>query len=221
MISNPIKGFKNKKYPQGQVTQWFGENVALYANGVKANGVSLLTKGHNGIDIVSPYGTPIYAVADGLVCEVKDDPSGYGRHCRILSDGNEWTYGHASKNFVKIGDTVKVGQKIQEMGNSGFVVSDVNGAGFWVLGSNKYAGTHLHLGCRKYKLDKKGWRYNSLSPKITILNDTNGSQGSIDFVDQFNPDSVMGDMEILKRQLEGYGDEPWYIKLIRALKFFN
>jgi murein DD-endopeptidase MepM/ murein hydrolase activator NlpD len=205
------------------VTQWYGENVLLYLNAVKdANGKSLLTKGHNGIDIIAPHGTPLYAVESGTVCEVKTDPSGYGKHLRFLTEtGNEWTYGHLSDIFVKIGDKIKVGQKICAMGNTGFVVSDLNAGGYWVVGSNKYSGTHLHLGCRKYKLDKKGWRYNSLSPKITILNADNGSQGSIDFSDQFNPDSMMGDMEILKRELEGYGDEPWYMSFIRALKFFN
>jgi murein DD-endopeptidase MepM/ murein hydrolase activator NlpD len=222
MISNPIKGFKNKKYPKGQVSQWFGENGALYLSVKDSNGVSILTKGHNGIDIISPWGTPLYAVESGTVCEVKTDPSGYGMHIRFLTEtGNEWTYGHLSDIFVKIGDKITVGQKIANMGNTGFVVSDMNAGGYWVLVSNKYAGTHLHLGCRKYKLDKKGWRYNSFSPKMTILNSDNGSQGSIDFSDQFNPDSMMGDIEILRRELEKTPEDEWWMKFIRALKFFN
>jgi len=214
MISNPIKGYINKKYPQGHISQGFGENPALY---MAAVGI----KSHNGIDIVAPYGTPIYAVEGGLVCEVKDDPSGYGRHCRILAADKEWTYGHASKNLVKVGDIVKAGQKIQEMGNSGFVVSSINGAGFWVDGSNKYAGTHLHLTARKYKLDKKGWQYYPNTPKITILNYDNGWHGAYDFSNEFQTDPMLGDMEIFKRELETYGDEPWYIKFLRALRFFN
>ena len=214
MISNPIKGFKNKKYPLGQISQGFGENPALYMSAIGM-------KSHNGIDVVAPWGTPLYAVESGTVCEVKTDPSGYGMHLRFLSDTNEWTYGHLSAIFVKVGDVIKVGQKIANMGNTGFVVSSINGAGFWVDGSNKYAGTHLHLTARKYKLDKKGWRYYPNTPKITILNYNNGWNGAYDYSDQFNTDSMMGDMEILKRELEKHGGEPWYITLLRALKFFN
>jgi murein DD-endopeptidase MepM/ murein hydrolase activator NlpD len=216
MISNPIKGFKNKKYPQGHVSQWYGENPALYSAAVP--GLSF----HNGQDIVAPWGTPLYAVEDGKVCEVKTDPSGYGMHVRFLTEtGNEWTYGHLSSIFVKIGDEIKAGQKIANMGNTGFVVSSTNGGGYWVDGSNKYLGTHLHLGCRKFKLDKNGWRYNSLSPKITILNPNNGAQGSIEIRDMFYEDSMLGDMQILKRELEKHGDEPWYMTLIRSLNFFG
>jgi hypothetical protein len=220
MLSNPIKGFKNKKYPQGQISQGFSENAAMYM-------AAIGMKSHNGVDIVAPWGTPLYAVESGTVCEVKTDPSGYGMHVRFLSDvgpdktGNEWTYGHLSSIDVKIGDVIKVGQKIANMGNTGFVVSSINGAGFWVDGSNKYAGTHLHLTGRKYKLDKKGWQYYPNTPKITILDYANGWSGAYDFSDQFNPDPMMGDMEILKRDLEKSPDDEWYMKLIKGLKFFG
>lgn len=217
MISNPIKGYKNKKYPEGNVTQWYGENPQLYSS-LGVDGLKM----HNGIDIVSPWGAQLYAVEDGTVCEVRTDPSGYGEHLRFLtSSGNEWTYGHLSQIDVKIGDVIKAGQPICKMGNTGFVVSDVNALGYWVKGSNKYSGTHLHLGCRKYKLDKNGWRYNSLSPKITILNTDNGAQGSIDFKDMFNPDPVLGDMPILKYELDKTPEDEWWMKLIKGLKFFQ
>jgi murein DD-endopeptidase MepM/ murein hydrolase activator NlpD len=225
MISNPIKGYKNKKYPQGHVSQWLGENVAMYHAAIPA-----LTKGHNGIDIVAPWGTPMYAVEDGIVCDVKTDPSGYGMHVRFLTGDSkdkksifhEWTYGHCSAIFVKIGDVIKAGQKIANMGNTGFVVSSANGAGFWVDGSNKYLGTHLHLGCREIKYPKSGgWRYNPETPKIQVENYFNGLAGSIDFKDMFYEDSMLGDMQILKQELEKHGDEPWYMTLIRSLKFFN
>ena len=69
MISNPIKNFKNKKYPNGQISQGFGENPALYM-------AAIGMKSHNGSDYVAPHGTPLYAVESGTVCEVRTDPSG-------------------------------------------------------------------------------------------------------------------------------------------------
>ena len=225
MISNPIKGYKNKKYPQGHVSQWVGENVAMYHAAIP-----LLTKGHNGIDIVAPWGTPMYAVEDGIVCDVKTDPSGYGMHVRFLTGDSkdkksifhEWTYGHCSAIFVKIGDVIKAGQKIANMGNTGFVVSSSNGGGYWVDGSNKYAGTHLHLGCREIKYPKSGgWRYNSETPKIQVENYFNGIAGGIDFKDMFYEDTMLGDMQILKVELEQYSEEEWWMKVLRAFKFYN
>ena len=88
------------------------------------------------------------------------------------------------------------------MGNTGFVVSDINALGFWVKGSNKYAGTHLHLTCREFKYDKKGWSYYPNTPKITVLNYNNGWNGAIDFVNMFPLNSWEGDVEIKKRELE-------------------
>lgn len=225
-IFNPIKGYINKKSPKGSVTQWFGENIALYAS------INIgLTKGHNGIDVVAPWGTPMYAVEGGIVCEVKTDPSGYGMHLRFLTQTGEktereWTYGHCSAIFVKIGDIIKPGQLIANMGNTGFVVSDVNALGYWVKGSNKYSGTHLHLGCREIKYSKTGWRYNKLTPKFEVLNYDNGSLGAIDFADWFM--ETGGDMEIIKRDLEGNNkqryasDDPeWWKNFLNLLAFLR
>jgi len=140
----PIKNYINKKYPNGSVTQWFGENPELYQQASKDWGVQI--KHHNGIDIVSPYGTPILATTDQTICSVKNDPSGYGRHIRAIDDQYEHTYGHLSLIIVKIGDTVKEGDVIGHMGNSGFVISGATP--YWKY--NPYAGTHLHYGIRKF-----------------------------------------------------------------------
>lgn len=215
-LSNPIKGYINKKAPNGSVTQWFGENPELYKAAINL-------KSHNGIDLVAPYGTPIYAIASGLVVECKDDASGYGKHVRILCDnedkkgGYEMTYGHAAQNLVKIGERVETGQMIQLMGNTGFVVSDVNALGYWVKGSNKYAGTHLHLSIREFKYDKKGWRYYPNTPKITILNYNNGWNGCFDFAKMFYEDAKLGDVAINK-WIKVDESNAWYKQLFNRLK---
>lgn len=175
-MTPPIKHYKHALYPHGCVTQWYGENYELYRN------LNIgLEKGHNGIDIVAAWGTPLYAIEDGIVADVKDDPKGFGKHIRWFHDcGNgrlrEWIYGHNSINLVKVGDKITNGQPIALMGNTGFVVSGPTP--YWK--HNPYAGTHVHVGLRILKLDPNGWEYTQNGPRIKVLDVDNGSRGSID-----------------------------------------
>lgn len=75
--------------------------------------------GHNGIDLAAPYGTPVYAAAGGTV-ELSGWYGEYGR-CVIIghSDGSKTLYGHNSKLNVSVGQTVKQGEKIAEVGSTG------------------------------------------------------------------------------------------------------
>jgi murein DD-endopeptidase MepM/ murein hydrolase activator NlpD len=83
---------------------------------------------HNGIDIAGPIGTPIYALTDGVV-EEAGPATGFGlwvvlRH----TDGTQSAYGHVNRMFVDVGEKVKAGEEIAEIGNRGYST-----------------GPHLHL----------------------------------------------------------------------------
>jgi murein DD-endopeptidase MepM/ murein hydrolase activator NlpD len=164
----PIDGFNLALYPAGPVTQYFGENERLY----RLWGL----KGHNGIDLVKPHGSPLYAVEDGEIVGVKHDAGGFGKHLKLLSADHEWTYGHCSEILVKIGEKVRAGQKIALMGNTGFVVS--GSTPYWK--NNPYAGTHLHLGVRKIKRSKTGWSYPGSTTRFDIVDYENGYKGAFD-----------------------------------------
>ena len=169
----PIKNYIQKYYPKGQITQWFGEHIELYKQ------ILGLTKGHNGIDIVAPWGTPILATTTQTIVEVKDTPNGYGKHIKAIDDEYEYTYGHLSSISVELGNIVSQGTEIGKMGNTGFVISGATP--FWKY--NPYAGTHLHLGGRKFRKRVGNESYNiqySNGIQGTILNYDNGSLGSID-----------------------------------------
>ncbi|GAC41358.1 membrane protein [Paenibacillus popilliae ATCC 14706] len=88
---------------------------------------------HSGIDMATPGGTPIYAAEDGAVI-VAEWYGGYG-NCVILDHGNGlWTlYGHIRSGGIKVqkGDTVKRGDKIAEVGQTG-----------------RATGNHLHFEVR-------------------------------------------------------------------------
>jgi murein DD-endopeptidase MepM/ murein hydrolase activator NlpD len=175
-MRTPLNGFVQERYPTGQVTQWFGENPALYQR------IGLAY--HNGVDYVQPWGSPMYAIEDATVVEVNNHPDGFGKHVRIIStkaDKNglhrEWTYGHCSEIHVKQNDQVFGGQHIADMGNTGFVVSGATP--FWHL--NPFAGTHLHLGLRLVRILKRGgWSYPGNTLRLQVENYENGVRGAID-----------------------------------------
>jgi murein DD-endopeptidase MepM/ murein hydrolase activator NlpD len=74
---------------------------------------------HHGIDLATRRGTPILAPADGLV-ESVGWKYGYGRMVTIDHGyGLVTRYAHLHKAFVSPGDSVKTGQKIALVGNSG------------------------------------------------------------------------------------------------------
>jgi len=76
---------------------------------------------HNGIDIEGEIGDPIIAAADGTITKAEDSGK-MGLRVVILHGKNEYgdyvntVYLHNSKNLVEVGDKVKRGQKIAEMG---------------------------------------------------------------------------------------------------------
>lgn len=87
---------------------------------------------HNGIDFAAEKGTPILAVADGTV-EAAGKDTKNGRYIVILhSDGTESRYYHCNTVFVTVGQKVQQGEKIAEIGQTGFAT-----------------GPHLHIEFRK------------------------------------------------------------------------
>ncbi len=86
---------------------------------------------HEGVDFVAEAGTPIYASAGGVVDYASYQPD-YGNMVEI-DHGNDIVtrYAHASKLFVKVGQVVRRGEKIAEVGTTG-----------------RSTGNHLHFEVR-------------------------------------------------------------------------
>jgi len=115
--------------------------VIVSGFGMRYHPVYKILKMHTGIDITGKHGTPVYATADGIVCDDKDSYSGYG--IMVLVDhgrGYKTVYAHLSKKLVKTGQKVKRGDKIGYMGSTGLAV-----------------GTHLH-----YEVFKNGQHVNPI-----------------------------------------------------------
>jgi murein DD-endopeptidase MepM/ murein hydrolase activator NlpD len=74
---------------------------------------------HAGIDLSSPYGTPIYATADGIV-DRAEWFGGYGNMVEIdHGKGIATRYGHMSRVAAREGEKVKRGELIGYVGSTG------------------------------------------------------------------------------------------------------
>lgn len=86
---------------------------------------------HEGVDYMAPEGTAIYASAGGVVAFADSHPQ-YGKMAEV-DHGNDIVtrYAHASRLLVKVGQLVRRGDKIAEVGGTG-----------------RSTGNHLHFEVR-------------------------------------------------------------------------
>ncbi len=95
---------------QGWVTSDFGSRISP---------LSGMPKFHEGVDIAAPYGSAIYAPADGKI-SFAGSKGGYG-NALVLDHGYgvSTMYAHTSAFYVKEGDKVKRGQMLAAVGSTG------------------------------------------------------------------------------------------------------
>lgn len=74
---------------------------------------------HEGVDMFAPYGTPLYAAAQGYIYRVYNNPIGGLSINLIDTDGNMYYYTHMSSAAVTTGQKVRVGEVIGAVGTSG------------------------------------------------------------------------------------------------------
>lgn len=94
----------------GWISSYFGRRVDPFTGRLAF---------HEGIDFASKRGTPILAVATGVVTYA-GKRYGYGNLVQIKHGNGYMTrYGHCEKILVKVGQQVKKGQRIALMGSTG------------------------------------------------------------------------------------------------------
>lgn len=101
-----------------------------YLGGYKLDGLEN-SGSHPAIDIKIPIGTPMYAIANGIVVKTANLSSGFGNHIVLMHENVPSlpdpskkitlysAYAHLSQILVAEGDTVVKGQKIGLSGKSG------------------------------------------------------------------------------------------------------
>lgn len=116
--------------------------------GVKGN--KWISGYHQGVDFAAPVGTPVYAVADGIVTSVGRQGKNLGAYSPTIKHKFRFktyycTYAHVAKSYVKAGDIVKMGQHVADIGVEG-----------------NSSGPHLHFEAQKDPFWKPN---NSANPK--------------------------------------------------------
>ena len=86
---------------------------------------------HTGLDFAAPNGTPLYAIANGVVTSAGYDGAYGNKTVVTLDDGTEMWFCHQTSFVVAEGDVVRAGQLIGYVGSTGNVT-----------------GPHLHLEVR-------------------------------------------------------------------------
>ena len=112
---------------------------------------------HTGVDLGGGEGTPVYAVADGVISDASGDSSrGCGPHLRIISHKEatgsdiESLYCHMSAGYKNAGDSVKKGDMIGRIGG-------------WGSGGANTFEPHLHLEFYKGKAVSGGNHFDPIS----------------------------------------------------------
>ncbi len=102
-----------------RISQYFGNTK--FAKSGAYNG-----KGHNGIDMATPIGTPVKAALSGVVVETGNTDAykgcySYGKWVLVKhGNGLSTLYAHLSDFVVKAGDRVSTNQTIAFSGNTGY-----------------------------------------------------------------------------------------------------
>ena len=91
----------------------------------------LWSSNHTGLDFAAPSGTPIVAVANGVITETGSAGAYGNQTIQTLDDGTEIWYCHQTEIGVNVGDRVIGGQQIGTVGSTG-----------------NTTGPHLHLEVR-------------------------------------------------------------------------
>jgi len=121
---------------------------------------------HEGLDFSAEIGTPIYATANGKV-EKAGLEGGYGNVTLLNHEnGFKTLYGHQSKIIVSVGQSVKRGQVIGYVGNTGLS-----------------SGPHLHYEVHKsgVKVDPISYFYQDLSAEEYNILVKNTKELSVSF----------------------------------------
>ena len=124
-----------------------------------------ISTNHKGTDYGVPSGTPIRAVADGIVEKTGNDPTGWGNYVLIRHpDGTSSRYCHLRRISVSRNQKIKKG-----------TIIGLSGGGAKDPGRGNSTAAHLHLEIANkagVRVDPEAWLANAKIPILPGFNDT-------------------------------------------------
>ncbi len=102
-----------------KLNQWFLPTSGYHLTARFGSAGGLWANNHTGLDFAAPTGTPIVAVANGTITSTGYDGSYGNKTVETLYDGTELWYAHQSAIDVHVGDAVRGGQTIGNIGSTG------------------------------------------------------------------------------------------------------
>ena len=99
--------------------QWILPTVGFHLTGRFGMVSGLWATFHTGLDFAAPTGTPIFAIADGVITSTGWDGPYGNKTVETLDDGTEIWYAHQSAIGVHPGERVHQGQQIGNIGSTG------------------------------------------------------------------------------------------------------
>jgi murein DD-endopeptidase MepM/ murein hydrolase activator NlpD len=147
-IVSPQKGLLSNPVPEGQYGSSFGLRQDPFKN-------TTATKMHWGLDIKAPTGTPVLSAGEGKATVITGHHD-YGNFV-VIDHGNglQTAYAHMDSVSIKNGESVKQGQEIGKVGNTG-----------------RSKGPHLHFEVRSG--DNRGSSFHSKKDKERYYKDPKG-----------------------------------------------
>lgn len=106
----------------GRITSDFGNRI---------NPITNKKEFHNAVDIAAEIGDPVLSPDNCIVTEVSNDTI-YGIFVKVKSEEYQFRFCHLSETSLNKGDTLKKGDEIGKVGNTGWTT-----------------GAHLHLEVEK------------------------------------------------------------------------
>ncbi len=94
------------------------EGVISSGFGQRDTATGSVPKNHTGTDIAVSLGTKIKSATDGEVVLASEEGD-YGKHLKIQIGEVSIIYAHCNQLYVKLGDKIKQGQEIAEVGSTG------------------------------------------------------------------------------------------------------
>ena len=96
------------------------ESVVTSEFGYRSDPFTGETRGHTGMDLAVPTGTPVRAALPGTVTVSQYNAGGYGYYVMIdHGNGLSTLYGHNSRLLAQVGQTVEAGDIIALSGSTG------------------------------------------------------------------------------------------------------